>query len=142
MTTPAASTNPALPLLDRIEEAEPRGASPVTLQDLDALIASQRRYIRYYLAFALAIAALGIVLVLVIYLAFGQILPDALKSLFGVGCGFISSLSALQVKELLSRKDKEAMLLLLKQRLLNSDPSERQRIEKLVQEAVQKTILG
>ena len=142
MTTPAASTNPALPSLDRIEEAEPRGASPVTLQDLDALIASQRRYIRYYLAFALAIAALGILLVLVIYLAFGQVLPDALKSLFGVGCGFISSLSALQVKEVLNRKDKEAMLLLLKQRLQGSGPAERHRIEKLVQDAVQKIILG
>jgi len=116
--------------------------SPVTEEDLDALIASQRRYIRYYVAFALAIAALGAGLVLVIYLAFGDALPDALKSLFGIGCGFISSLSALQVKEVLSRKDKESMLLLLKKRLQASDPAERQRIEKLVQDAVNKTILG
>ena len=116
--------------------------SPVTEEDLDALIASQRRYIRYYVAFALAIAALGAGLVLVIYLAFGDALPDALKSLFGIGCGFISSLSALQVKEVLSRKDKESMLLLLKKRLQASDLAERQRIEKLVQDAVNKTILG
>jgi len=118
-----------------------RPSQPVTEEDLDALIASQRRYIRYYVAFALAIAALGAGLVLVIYLAFGDALPDALKSLFGIGCGFISSLSALQVKEVLSRKDKESMLLLLKKRLQASDPAERQRIEKLVQDAVNKTIL-
>lgn len=116
--------------------------SPVTEEDLDVLIASQRRYIRYYIAFALAIVALGIGLVLVLYLGFGQVLPDALKSLFGIGCGFISSLSALQVKEVLARKDKEAMLLRLKQRLQASDAAERQRIEKLVQEAINKTILG
>ena len=116
--------------------------SPVTEEDLDVLIASQRRYIRYYIAFALAIVALGIGLVLVLYLGFGQVLPDALKSLFGIGCGFISSLSALQVKEVLARKDKEAMLLRLKQRLQTSDAAERQRIEKLVQEAINKTILG
>ena len=115
---------------------------PVTEEDLDALIASQRRYIRYYIAFALAIVALGILLVLVITLAFGQVLPDTLKSLFGIGCAFISSLSALQVKEVLRCKDKEAMLLLLKRRLQASDAAERQRIEKLVQEAVNKTLLG
>jgi hypothetical protein len=116
--------------------------SPITEEDLDALIASQRRYIRYYIAFALALVVLGAGLVLVITLTFGDALPDALKSLFGVGCGFISSLSALQVKEVLSRKDKEAMLLLLKRRLHASDMAERQRIEKLVQDAVNKTILG
>jgi hypothetical protein len=142
MSTPAAPTNPALSPVNRIEEADSCGASSVTLQDLDALILSQRRYLRYYLAFALAIAALGILLVLVIYLAFGQALPDALKSLFGVGCGFVSSLSALQVKEVLNRKEKEAMLLLLKKRLRASDPAERQRIEKLVQDAVNKIVLG
>jgi hypothetical protein len=116
--------------------------SPVTVEDLDALIASQRRYIRYYVAFALAIVALGAGLVVVITLVFGQALPDTLKSLFGIGCAFISSLSALQVKEVLKSKDKEAMLLLLKKRLQASDAAERQRIEKLVQEAVNKTILG
>jgi len=115
---------------------------PVTEEDLDALIASQRRYIRYYVAFALAIVALGAGLVLVITLVFGQVLPDTLKSLFGIGCAFISSLSALQVKEVLRCKDKEAMLLLLKRRLQASDAAERQRIEKLVQEAVNKTLLG
>lgn len=116
--------------------------SPVVEADLDVLIASQRRHIRYYLAFALTILSLGIGLVLVIYLVFGQMLPDALKSLFGVGCGFISSLSALQVKEVLRSRDKEAMLLRLRERLQSSDAVERHRIEKLVQEAVQKTILG
>jgi hypothetical protein len=116
--------------------------SPVTEEDLDALIASQRRTIRYYMAYALAIVALGVVLVLVISMAFGPVLPDTLKSLFGIGCAFISSLSVLQVKEVLRSKDKEAMLLLLKKRLQASDGAERRRIEKLVQEAVNKIILG
>jgi hypothetical protein len=141
MSTHAEPPNPALSSVDRMEEAVKCG-SPLADADLDVLIANQRRYIRYYLGFTLAILSLGIALVLVIYLVFGQVLPDALKSLFGVGCGFISSLSALQVKELLRCRDKEAMLLRLKERLQASDAGERQRIEKLVQEAVQKTILG
>ncbi len=142
MSTRTAPPNPALSSVDRSEEAVKCGTSPVTNADLDVLIANQRRYIRYYLGFALVVLSLGIGLVLVIYLVFGQALPDALKSLFGVGCGFISSLSALQVKEVLRCRDKEAMLLRLKERLQASDVAERQRIEKLVQEAVQKTILG
>lgn len=116
--------------------------TPVTEADLEALIASQRRYIRFYLAFAAGIFSLGIGLVVAIYTIFGGELPDALKSLFGVGCGFISSLSALQVKEVLRCRDREALLLRLMERLQASDESERQRIEKLVQEAVKKTILG
>ena len=125
-----------------MEEAAKCGTSRVTHADLDVLIANQRRYIRYYLVFALVILLLGIGLVIVISLVFSQALPDTLKSLFGVGCGFISSLSALQVKEVLRCRDREAMLLRLKERLQAPDAAERQRIEKLVQDAVQKTILG
>lgn len=116
--------------------------SRITEQDLDTLIAYQRRYIRSYLAFAALIVLVGIGLVLAIFLFIGQSLPDALKSLFGIGCGFISSLSAFQIKEVLARKDKEEMLLRFKERLQTADENERQRIEKLVQDAVYKTILG
>ena len=116
--------------------------SRITEEDLDTLIAYQRRYIRGYLAFAAIIVLAGIGLVLTIFLFIGQSLPDALKSLFGIGCGFISSLSAFQIREVLARKDKEDLLLRLKERLRTVDENERQRIEKLVQDAVYKTILG
>jgi hypothetical protein len=142
MSTHAARPNPALSSVDHVDGSDKCGISPITEADLDALIASQRRFIRTYLAFALVMLSLGIGMVLVIILVFGQALPDALKSLLGVGCGFISSLSALQVKEMLRCRDKEILLLRLKERLQACDDAERQRIEKLVQEAVQKTILG
>ena len=82
--------------------------------DLDQLIHSNTRYIRFYFTFALFIVAVGIILILIIFTVFGTSLSDALKSLFGIGCGFISSLSTLQIKELLTRRDQQEFFFSIK----------------------------
>lgn len=92
-------------------------------EDLDLLIFNNTRYIRFYFSFAVGVVAAGIILIVLIYTVFGASLPDALKSLFGIGCGFISSLSSFQIKELLSRREQQAYFLSIKTFRRESNPS-------------------
>jgi len=91
--------------------------------DLDQLIRSNKRYIHFYFTFALCVVAVGILLIVIIFTLFGTTLSDAVKSLFGIGCGFISSLSTIQIKELLSRRDQQEFFFSVKSYRKKSDIS-------------------
>lgn len=77
---------------------------------LSRLIDNQRSAVRYYRAFAIAIFALGIG-VIVLALAWpGQPVGERIKTLLTLGGGVISTLSTFQLKEIWNRKDKIAAL--------------------------------
>jgi hypothetical protein len=80
----------------------------------DRMIDSQRRAIRYYTIFAGVIFSLGLVVIGIAYIIVGSILPDVFKNLIGLGGGFVSSLSSLPIKEILSRKERVDVFVLLK----------------------------
>jgi len=117
-------------------------------QLLDQMIVSQQRAIRYYLLFAGGLIAVGLLIVILVYTLAGSLLPDVFKHLAGLGGGFISSLSALQIKEILVRKEKAEMFTTLKSRLAQfnqgqmSDEELNRRIDELIWKIVEKTALG
>jgi len=116
---------------------------------LDSLIAIHHRAIRYNLIFALGLVVLGILVIVFARLFSGSLVPDVLSGLFSLGGGFISSLSAFQIKELVARKEKADMCKLLKVRLREANELDgrkegamRKRIDELVWQIVEKTAIG
>lgn len=71
---------------------------------LDQLILTQQRAIRYYLFFAAALILLGIAIMSVATVLSPLIAQDAFRALFGLGGAFVSSLSAFQIKEIVTRQ--------------------------------------
>jgi hypothetical protein len=116
---------------------------------LEQLISNEQRAIRYYLCFSIGLVILGILVILVTLYASGLLVPDAVKVLFAIGGGFISSLSTFQIKELLNCRGKVEILQTLKAQLANLDKTRievddetRKRIDNLVWKVVEKTALG
>jgi hypothetical protein len=84
---------------------------------LNQLISNQQRAIRYYVSFAAGLVIFGIGVMAFAAIVSNRIVADAFKALFGLGGAFVSSLSAVQVKEILLRREKIETFELLKFRL-------------------------
>jgi hypothetical protein len=116
---------------------------------LDQLIVNQHRAIRYYLFFTLGLVGLGVVVIAGAYVSSGLLQNEVLKSMVGIGGAFVSSLGALQIKEILNRKEKVGIFETLKTRLESieqardaADSDQRKQIDDLIWQVVQKTALG
>jgi hypothetical protein len=115
---------------------------------LDQLIRNHRHAIRYHSVFAVGILLLGLALVAGAYLVFGHLLVSTVKQLAALGGVFICSLSLLQFKEVVSRKEKasifeaiQANLNDLQERQVTLDFATNRRIEGLLWKAVEETAL-
>ncbi len=113
---------------------------------LDQLITNQRQSMRYYLLFAVGLILMGVVVMSATAVLSNLIVADAFKALFGLGGAFVSSLSAFQIKEIVSRKNTIQTLQKCKLMLL-AQPAEKdakafKRIDEMVWKAVEKTIMG
>jgi hypothetical protein len=75
--------------------------------DLERLIRDNQRYMRFYFIFAISVVSAGILIFVLVFTVFSSSLSDTIKSLLGIASGFISSLSSLQIKELLSRREQQ-----------------------------------
>ncbi len=117
---------------------------------LDQLIANQQRAIRYYLSFAVGLICLGIGVMVFAAIISNRIIADAFKALFGLGGIFVSSLSAIQIKEILLRKERMETFELLKARLEEApesskgdgDDEDQEKIDDLLWRIIEKTALG
>lgn len=119
---------------------------------LDQLIGNQRRAIRYFLSFSAGLVCLGVGIMVFAAIISNQILADAFKALFGLGGAFVSSLSVIQIKEILLRKEKIQTFELLKTRLGEIPESEvedgteaeedHKKIDDLLWRIVEKTALS
>jgi hypothetical protein len=116
---------------------------------VNRLIADQRSAIRYHLLFAIGIVTLGIVVIVAGILLPRELLEEGIKTLLSIGGGFVSSLSAFQLKEILRRKEKIGIFEMVKIRLQKleeegktSDQAERTRIQELLWKIVEKTAMG
>ena len=113
---------------------------------LDQLITNQQQSMRYYLLFAVGLILFGVVVMSATAILSNLIVADAFKALFGLGGAFVSSLSAFQIKEIVSRKNtiqtlQKCKLMLLAQQV-EKDAEAFKRIDEMVWKAVEKTIMG
>jgi hypothetical protein len=109
---------------------------------LNGLIGNQRRAIKFYSFFATSLFVLGVVIILVsLKLHFDQAVKQ-LNTIIGVGGGFVSSLSALPVKEILSRREKLDLFKAFQLELRNAHEPDISRIREMVWKAVEKTAMG
>jgi hypothetical protein len=116
---------------------------------IDQLITNQRSAIRYHLSFAIGMVMLGVAVIMAGFLWPGKLIEEGFKTLLSIGGGFVSSLSAFQLKEILHRKEKIGVFEMVKIRLhklekegKSADQTERARIEELLWKLVEKTAVG
>ena len=117
-------------------------------QVIEQLILSNRRAIRYHLAFALLLFLLGLGVIAGTLVFLGSI-KDIPSGMFGIAGAFTSSLSALQIKEILSRREKAEIYATIKSRYASlsrskkdADEEERKRLFQLMSQIVEKAALG
>jgi hypothetical protein len=128
------------------------GKGRLALEDeslLDQLIKSQRSSIRFHLIFAAAVFFLGIVIISACLIFAGRLLDEGIKVLIGIGSGFVSSLSALQLKEILQCRNKigvyenvQVRLKRLSQPGSKPDGDEPVRIKALLWKIIEQTATG
>jgi len=115
---------------------------------LEQLISNNRRAIRYHLMIAVALFVVGAAVIVFTFKSGGSIreLPSAVS---GIAGAFTSSLSALQIKEILSRREKTDVFLTIKSRYQSVNKSkssankdERKRLMHLMSQIVDKAALG
>lgn len=85
---------------------------------LKGTIQENKYAIRVYFTFSLIVILLGGATIVFGVLFAKQLLPEVGKTLFGLGGGFIASLSSLQLKDVLARKDRIRHLESLKKQLI------------------------
>ena|SRR6266516_4906139 len=122
---------------------------PVNEAFVNRMIENQHRAIRYYLLFASGLVTLGILVLVFGSRASGWLTTEAGKAAVQIGGVFVSTLSAIPVKELITRKEKLGIFEIIKTRLQTGrasqddiDEPERKRIEDLLWQVVEKTALG
>lgn len=114
-------------------------------QRLNKLIANHLRAIRFYVSFAVGLVTLGVVVFVWASFAQGSAQDNTIENLIRLGGGFISSLSALQIKEIITRKERAEMCGVLKTQLIEiqttlepEDAEEIKRIRDQIDEALKR----
>jgi hypothetical protein len=125
--------------------AAPEGPLPGSQVLVDQLIENQHQAIRYYQIFAFGLIALGLVAIVVAWLA----VPNTFKLLTGIGGGFVCSLSTIQFREILRRREKVGVFEAIQDRLdaiekgpETTDMDTRRRIDNLLWQVVERTAVG
>lgn len=85
---------------------------------LEGAIQENKRAIRVYFTFSLIVILLGVAIIVFGVLFAKQLLPEVGKTLFGLGGGFVTSLSFRQLKDILAREDRIRHLESLKKQLI------------------------
>ena len=113
---------------------------------LDQLIDNQQQSMRSYYIYAGGLILLGFSVLAATAIASNLIVVDAFKILFGMGGALVSSLSSLQIKEIVARKEKirtyNRFKAILKAEVKDSPPTEleeRKKIEDMIWRAMDKT---
>lgn len=107
---------------------------------LERLINDQRRGLKYQMAFSISLLLFGLLLVATGFLLRGS--SEIVKQLVTLGGGFVTSLTALPVKDLLNRREKVSTLnqmIAIRHRLGEKD---RARLDEIAWKAVEKIVSG
>jgi len=122
---------------------------------LDKLILNQRRAIRVYVLFTVALVVLGVVIMLLAFvlpsrLSQNSAIPEyILSGIFGIGGAFVTSLSGLPYKDIANRNDKIDAYEIMKEkiRMLGNVPKSKraeseQQLEELSWKILEKMALS
>lgn len=115
---------------------------------LEQLISNNHRAIRYHLIIAVALFAVGAAVIAYTYLVDNST-SDIPSMVSGIAGAFTSSLSALQIKEILTRREKTDVFSTIRSRYQSISKSnsaankeERKRLNSLMSQIVEKAALG
>jgi hypothetical protein len=101
---------------------------------IDLLIANQRRAVVWYAVFAAFLAIAGIA-TLVMTIVTDRLAPEGNKTVLGIGAGLVSAASTFPLKEVLGRRDKISVYVLLRSQWLSGNRSDRKKVQELIWEA-------
>lgn len=109
---------------------------------IERFIENQRNAIKFYLIFATTFLVIGIIVILTTLFISNDIINESIKAIIGIGGGFVSSVSAFPIKEIINRKEKIEIFLTIKSIQSKADDSEKNKIEELVWKTIEKIALG
>jgi len=109
---------------------------------LEDLIGIEHRAVRTFCLFGAGIFFLGLAVIGCSFVMSKWLGSDSFKLIFGVGGGFVSSLSGLQIKEIVGGRSRIAVMETLKARAQIADEQERKQIEETAWKLFQKAAAG
>ena len=109
---------------------------------IEKFIENQRNAIKFYLIFAISFLFIGIMVILTTFFISNEIINESIKAIIGIGGGFVSSVSAFPIKEVINRKEKIEIFSTIKAIQSKADSSEKEKIEVLVWKTIEKIALG
>ena len=109
---------------------------------INQFIENQRKAIKLYLIFACSFLFIGIAIIFTTFFFSNNTINESIKAIVSIGGGFISSVSAFPIKEVISRKEKIGIFLTIKKLQLKADELEEKKIDKLIWKTIEKIALG
>lgn len=113
-----------------------------TIEQLDVLVANQRRAICLYISLTSAVFCLGLTLLFFMLLFGHTVAAEPMKTIMSIAGAFVSSVSLLPLKELNACKDRFNIYRSLQVQVSKASESEKQQIDSLVWETLKKVALG
>jgi hypothetical protein len=114
---------------------------PINIDILNTLIRNQKDAIRYQILFASIVVLLGACLILISTFSINEIgNNDPLKLILTIGGGFISTISAYPINQIITRKEKlkTYSIFLIKQNEMTE--AEIKKIEELIWKSIEKIV--
>ncbi|MEJ2658856.1 MAG: hypothetical protein P8012_16990 [Desulfobacterales bacterium] len=109
---------------------------------LEKFIEDQHKAIRFYIIFAASFFIAGILIIFIFLVFLSNSVDEPIKTIIGVGGGFISSVSAFPLKEVINRKERMSLFLSIKTMNIEADEIEKNKIEELVWKTIEKIAVG
>jgi len=111
----------------------------IHLDLLKTLINNQKEAIRYQFLFALIILCLGIFIIIFSnFFITAKVSNDSIKLIFKIGGGFISTVSAYPVNQIITRKEKIKTYEVLLTKVHEMTKPELKRMEEIVWKSIEK----
>ena len=113
----------------------------VNIDILNTLIQNQKSAIRHQGLFALMIIILGFCLILISTFYFNSgASNDSIKLILMVGGGFISTISAYPINQIITRKEKIKTFEIFKLKINDLSKAELKRVEELIWKSIEKIV--
>ncbi|MCX6235162.1 MAG: hypothetical protein NT175_10675 [Bacteroidetes bacterium] len=108
---------------------------------LNTLIRNQKTAIRYQTLFALAVVCIGLSLIIVSVFVIGHPAgDDTIKLIIGIGGGFISTISAFPVNQIIIRNERIKTYEYFCLNIDTMTDAEKQKVEELIWKSIEKII--
>ena len=114
---------------------------PLNKDILNTLINNQKYAIKYHSVFAITVILLGCCLVIISNFFISTPNPnDSVRLILSIGGGFISTVSAYPINQIITRREKIATYKILRLKLETMNDSELKKAEELIWKSIEKII--